>query len=250
MFNVEYIKNNLNELGVREGDSILIHSSYKSIGELEEGAKTVFDALTTAVGETGNIVFPTLSYSPCLKTLLFDVRNTPACVGYLPNAFMQYPDVKRSLHPTHSCTVWGKDKDYLTSNHELDTTPVGPNSPITKLPNLNGKILMLGCRVGSMTSMHGVEELIGDMFIENAPTKFEMIDYDGNSFEMHVRGHNFYEPKYLQTYVRLLDVLPKNSYTTGKVGNAECYLFDAKVLWEVGKNTMLENPYYFVTKQE
>ncbi len=109
---------------------------------------------------------------------------------------------------------------------------------------------MLGCGVKSMTSMHGVEALVGDMFIADTTAKFEIIDYDGNSFKMNVRGHNFTAQKYQQTYIMLLDVLPEDSYKTGKIGNADCYLFDAKVLWEVGKNTMLENSYYFVTKQE
>ncbi len=72
---------------------------------LRREQKTVFDALTAVAGKSGNIVFFTLSYSPCIQTLVFDVRSTPSCVDYLPNAFMKYPDVKRSMHPTHSCTV-------------------------------------------------------------------------------------------------------------------------------------------------
>ena len=62
------------------------------------------------------------------------------------------------MHATHSCAAFGRLAEELTRDHELDDTPVGPNSPFTKLPKVGGKILMLGCNFASNTSMHGVEE--------------------------------------------------------------------------------------------
>lgn len=248
MYSIGDIKKDLNALGVKDGDSLLIHSSFKSLGEMENGAVTFFDALISTVGQEGNIIFPTFSYRPVNDTLFFDVNETPVCVGYLPNEFRGREGVKRSLHPTHSCAVWGRDRDYLIGLHELDVTPVGENSPITKLPLLKGKILMVGCGMKSMTSMHGVEETVGDMFLADAPSTYTISSYDGSRFEMKVRRHAFAVKGYAQDYEKLLNVLDEDCYVTGKVGDALCYLINAERLWQVGKATMLADPYYFTKK--
>ena len=51
----------LKELGLRQGDIVLVHSSLKSFGYVEGGADTVIDAFLEVVGETGTLVMPTLS---------------------------------------------------------------------------------------------------------------------------------------------------------------------------------------------
>ena len=40
-------------LGVEEGDTLLVHSSYKSLGEVDGGPQTVIRALEAALGTTG-----------------------------------------------------------------------------------------------------------------------------------------------------------------------------------------------------
>ena len=55
------IKNSLYELGIRDGDTIVVHSSLKSFGQVEGGADTVINALTEAVGSEGTVVVPTLA---------------------------------------------------------------------------------------------------------------------------------------------------------------------------------------------
>ena len=99
-------------LGIKPGDKVLIHSSYKSLGGIEEGAAGFFEVVMDLLGTEGTLILPTLTFRPVYETKFFDVRETPSCVGYLTEYFRtQVEGVVRSLHPTHSCAVWGKDYD-------------------------------------------------------------------------------------------------------------------------------------------
>ena len=46
----QQLKKDLEQLGVHSGDVVLMHSSFKALGEIEGGAAGFFDLLQTAVG--------------------------------------------------------------------------------------------------------------------------------------------------------------------------------------------------------
>ena len=97
------IKADLQELGVKNGDNLLVHSSLRSLGKVEGGAETVIRGMLEALGGEGTLLFPALSYVAVnAANPVFDVRNTPSCVGALPEYFRTRPGTVRSLHPTHS----------------------------------------------------------------------------------------------------------------------------------------------------
>jgi hypothetical protein len=50
MLTFEQLLNVFRELGAQEGDTLLVHSSYKSLGEVYDGPHTVIRALETALG--------------------------------------------------------------------------------------------------------------------------------------------------------------------------------------------------------
>lgn len=90
----------LRALGIKENDTVLVHSSLSALGFIEGGAETVIEALKEIITEGGNLLFPTLSYATVnLDNLNFDVRNTPCCVGIIPETFRKQPDVIRSIRP-------------------------------------------------------------------------------------------------------------------------------------------------------
>lgn len=51
----------LSELKIEAGDTVLVHSSLKSMGYVEGGAETVIEALLMSVGDSGTIVMPTFT---------------------------------------------------------------------------------------------------------------------------------------------------------------------------------------------
>lgn len=246
-----YSKKKLREdfinLGIRPGDRLLMHSSFKSLGGVEQGAEGFYDVLTDILGGEGTLLLPTLTYRPVYDTLFFDVNTTPSCTGYLPEYFRtQMEGTIRSLHPTHSCTVWGKDAKEFVKDHELDHTPVGKNSPLAKLPLAEGKILMLGCSFDSNTSMHGVEEAGEAYYVLDKtrdPVCYRVKGYDGVIREQHVYRHTI---TCRQRYSRVLPLLEGDEVSYGMVLDAKCVLMSAAAVWKKGVEKIRKEPLYFV----
>jgi len=247
---IAQLKKDLANIGIMPGDTVLMHSSYRSLGGIEDGAAGFFKGFIDLLGPKGTLVLPTLSYRDVYEGKSFDIHTTPACVGYLPEFFRTNVEgAIRSLHPTHSCTSVGALAKFMADSHELDHTPVGANSPFRKMPVVGGKLLMLGCGLGPCTSMHGVEEIVMPPYLL---TPDEMIytvtGYDGIERKMPVRRHAFNINGYAQRYVRVGNILEYPDIKHGWVLGAECYLIDTRRLWELGYKRMMEDPFYFVDK--
>ena len=85
MHTYKTLTEDLEKSGLKRDDAILIHSSMRSIGEVEGRADTVLDVLMDYFGKEGLLVFPTLTWSNVnADGAVFDVRNTPSVVGILP----------------------------------------------------------------------------------------------------------------------------------------------------------------------
>lgn len=114
------LKHDLVAMGLTGNETILIHSSMKSIGPVEGGADTVLDAWMEFFAE-GLLLLPTHTWRFINEeNRVFDVRRSPCCVGILPELFRQRPGVVRSLHPTHSMAAYGKGAAaYLEGEHPL-----------------------------------------------------------------------------------------------------------------------------------
>ena len=155
------------------------------------------------------------------------------------------------MHATHSCTAIGKNAEYLIKDHELDITPIGKNSPITKLPLLDGKILILGSHPDHNTALHGVEEKGNAPYIFDPNKTINYILTDGEKeIKQTAFRHDFRKSDcyYEQKYDRILNILSKDDYSFGKVLNADCYLMNAKAVWDKGVAKLKDDPYFFVNK--
>ena len=252
MHTLQQLKQDLAAPGIQPGDTVLMHSSYKSLGSIEGGAKGFFEAFLDLLGENGTLVLPALSYeSVTVEHPHFDVKTTPSCIGYLPEYFRtQVPCVVRSLHPTHSCCARGKNADFLCGAHRLDRTPVGPHSPFARLPMVQGKILILGSHPDHNTTLHGVEETAEPeyLFDRSTPIVSTVTDSEGRTSQVtHLRhGFHFPDRDYAQCYARITGLLDETEVTTGKVLDADCVLMDARAVWQKGHEALVKDPLYFV----
>lgn len=252
IYTSEQLKNDLCSIGICPGDTILMHSSYKSLGGIEGGAKTFYDVFMEVLGAEGTLIVPSLSYRTVTReNPEFNIKTTPSCVGYLSEYFRtNVPGVIRSMHATHSCCAVGRLAREITQDHELDLTPVGTNSPFAKLPKYNGKIFMLGCGTGCNTSMHGVEETAEPPYCIDREHPINYILTDGDtSVSVKSYRHDFMAAngKHIrQRYDRMVDLLEEDEISHGYVLSAESYLMDACAVWKKGKQKLMEDPLYFV----
>ena len=75
MLTFEQLVEGFRDLGVEEGETLLVHSSYKSLGEVDGGPQTVVRALEAALGPEGTLIMPTFNFD-FNKGVPWDVRKT------------------------------------------------------------------------------------------------------------------------------------------------------------------------------
>ncbi len=160
----------LEKAGINRGDTLMVHASLSRIGNVNGGAATVIAALLERIGDKGNLVMPAFSYVSSMANTaradnyVFDPLSTPCVVGKIPEEFRKMPDVKRSIHPTHSISARGPHSIEITEGHLNAETNFGKNTPFHKIRELKGKIVGLGISIGPVTIYHTVEDFYPELY--------------------------------------------------------------------------------------
>jgi aminoglycoside N3'-acetyltransferase len=248
----------LARLGVREGDTIMVHASLKAVGPVEGGPETIVAALLDAVGPAGNLLaYVSWDRSPYEESLNglqlseaeraawppFDPRvaGTYRDFGLL-NAFIcQHPGAERSEHPDASMAAIGPRAAELVHRHELGHA-YGPGSPLERFIGMDGKVLLLGAPLGSVTVLHYAEAVANipnkrrvnyempvlDPSGRKVWTRVDELDSNGILHCFAIDGQPDAVERIATDYARL------GRYRFGRVAKAECYLFEASPLVEFG----------------
>jgi len=169
----EKLAQDVKNLGIEPGNILFIHSSFKSLGTVEDGAGTVVGAMEDAVGREGLILMPSfnlVAHEKRAKT--WNIKTTPSTVGWITEFFRQMPGTYRSDHYSHSVTARGKGAYEFVANHlsregyksPWDREPwgntYGSYSPMYKAYQADGKLLMLGVDYETSTYIHLVEVIL------------------------------------------------------------------------------------------
>ncbi|HAV76380.1 MAG TPA: hypothetical protein DCX53_03400, partial [Anaerolineae bacterium] len=143
MLTLEELVEGFQKLGVEQGDTLLVHSSYKSFGDVDGGPETVIRALEEALGTDtdGTLIMPTFNFD-FNQGKPWDVRKTRSKMGALTEIVRTDPRSKRVFHPFYSFAILGKHAEMLgslryKSAYERD-------SVFGKLRDLDGKIMVIG----------------------------------------------------------------------------------------------------------
>lgn len=238
------LMNDLRNMGMDPADTLLMHSSMKSIGEVEGGADTVLDALSEYLS-AGLLILPAHTWSTVNSANpVFDVRESSTCVGVLTERFRKRPGVIRTLHPTHSLSCLGSDAESFASGQERFDTPCAPESCYGRLEKRDAKILLVGVNFSRNTTVHCIEE------VAQVPGRLSaghqqlfVKDYDGHLISVPSRRH---ENSNSETFVKLEPVLYRRNLLQNTLfGDAHCLLVQAKDLFDVTLEMLNRNPRLF-----
>jgi aminoglycoside 3-N-acetyltransferase len=229
-------------LGVRPGKVLVVHSSLKAVGFVNGGPVAVILALEEA---EGTLVMPThcadnsdpanWKNPPVPESWWQTIRDTmpvydPALtptfkMGIIPETFRKQTGVLRSANPDASFAAWGKHAERITEDHAVSPL-FGEHSPLARVYDLDGWVLLLGVGHGNNTSLHlaegraqiphGTIHLGSPMLIDGVRqwVPFDDIDWDDSDF---VRlGEDFARETGLQR--------------EGKIGMADALLMPQRAL--------------------
>lgn len=161
MHTLQTLLDDLKKLNPNPLGTLLVHCSYRSIGDVLGRADTVLTALETYMRD-GLLVLPSHTWSIVdAKQPFYSVRDTPSCIGILPEIFRHRPDVYRSAHPTHSVAAKGKDAREFIAGDEYKHTPCARDSAWGRLLDRNATIMFIGVDLTKNTFIHGIEEWLG-----------------------------------------------------------------------------------------
>ena len=153
----------LRALGVREGDTVVVHSSFSYSNGFVGSPGRALEVLLESVGSTGNLMMMSLPYTSSTYDYLqsldhFDVRKTGSRMGLLTEIFREREDVYRSLSPTHPILAWGPEAEWIVAGHETCPHPCGAGTPFEKLAQLEGKVVFFDTSFATMTFFHYIED--------------------------------------------------------------------------------------------
>ncbi|MEN9304015.1 MAG: hypothetical protein RL264_2444 [Bacteroidota bacterium] len=236
----EMLVKQLEMCGIKQGDSLLVHSSMSKLGYLENGASTFIQALKNVLGEKGTLLMPTspndrlqLDYIRQLKR--FEVLNSPSRLGKITEVFRTMEGVRRSWSPTEPVAAWGRLAEFYTENHHLDETPYAAHSPFAKLADEKGKIVYVGVTLDNAgTSLHVLEDAISIDFQVYFDELFE-VEIQKPNGEVIKRKFKVHNPEVskLRRCDELLPYFERDGIAQKiTIGKANSWLFDAAKMRE------------------
>ncbi|NWG10305.1 aminoglycoside 3-N-acetyltransferase [Candidatus Bathyarchaeota archaeon] len=237
------------KLGTESGDTIMLHASVKAIGWIVGGPDIVIQALLDVLGADGTLtMYVGWEDSPYrlekwneewqqayLKECPpFDPKMSRAHRKWsiLTEYLRTWPGAYRSNHPEASCAAVGARAKWLTENHPLQYG-YGPGSPLAKLCEAKGKVLLLGAPFDTITLLHYSENLAK---VSNKRTvRYKMpILRDGKRVLVEIEEFDTCGSilPNAEEYFKIIpcEFLSFGKGISGKIGNAQSYLFDANEL--------------------
>jgi len=230
-------------LGIREGQTVMMHASVKAVGGVMGGPDVILSVLIETLGRTGTLMMyagwedipdyvselPEEDQQTYFDEYpVFDPVTARAVRDHsiLAEFLRTIPGTERSLNPEASMIAIGAQAGWITRDHPMNYG-YGAGSPLAKLVEIKGQVLMLGAPLDTITLLHYAEnrakmrhkntvQYSCPVMVEGQKVWVEIEDFDTGDH------HDDY------TFEQIaLEYLAANRGRRGRIGNAESFLFDA-----------------------
>jgi aminoglycoside 3-N-acetyltransferase len=230
------VASQLGSLGVRKGGVLLVHTSFRAIRPVEGGPLGLIAALREAIGEAGTLVMPTMTDGESV----FDPKTTPTTdMGIVAETFWRKEGVLRSTHPGGSFAAEGPHAAAICAPQPL-SPPHGPDSPVGRVHDLGGQVLLLGVGHSEDTTLHLAEAIAAVPYSVSHPT---VVAIDGK-----VTSVDIAETDHCCKNFALADewLRASGAQREGPVGHGSARLIDAKAIVSEAVARLRKDPLLFL----
>lgn len=170
-------------LGVQPGGVLLVHTAFSKVRPVEGGPRGLIEALLATLGPAGTLVMPSMADD---DEHPFDPETTPCeGMGVVADIFWRMQGVLRSDSP-HAFAAIGQKAAEITAEHPVDV-PHGLDSPVGRVYELDGQVLLLGVGHDADTTVHLAETMAGvgygrpkyaTVMTDGQPTRYDYREID------------------------------------------------------------------------
>ncbi|MCJ8009809.1 AAC(3) family N-acetyltransferase [Lederbergia wuyishanensis] len=240
MLTKEQLIDDFKKIGIKEGMVLVVHTSLRNIGCIQGGPEVMIESLLEVLGEEGTLVMPSMTSGD----ELFDPKTTPTDgMGIVAETFWRKPGVLRSVHPNSAFAAYGKHAHEIVAEHPIDQ-PEGIKSPIGKVFQLDGRILLLGVSHDSNTMIHLAESL-NEVPYRTYSTVLSSNNGKVEKLEVPIINHC------CQNFNKMESLLKEEDYLTiQKIGKCICQFMKASDVIELASVQLKKNPFYFLCEDD
>jgi aminoglycoside N3'-acetyltransferase len=251
MDNTKELKIELQNIGLKNGDTVLIRADISQILKSKNNlkAKDILDVILDVVGEDGTVISPSYTRSSFIKIdekIVFTMKSRTIS-GLFSMTMLANKSSVRSSHPTNSYVAIGKYAKDILKNHDEKS---GAFEPIRKIMELSGKMLLLGCVSSSFgfTTTHLAEielKFHKKIIFPTLFTSFYEKNGEKKLFKRKDQGlctTNYY--KLFGLYVKY-EALKQNY-----VGGSYSLLIDANEAYKIDFETLKSNPKFNICESK
>jgi aminoglycoside N3'-acetyltransferase len=231
------VADQLRALGVAAGAVLLVHTAFRAVRPVEGGPRGLIAALRAALGPDGTLVMPSMTDNDDAP---FDPATSPAApdLGVVAQTFWRLPGVARSNHP-FAFAALGPQAAAITA----DPLPLPPHiaaSPVGRVHDFDGQVLLLGCGQDASTTLHLAEILAGVPY--RAPRHCTVLK-DGRPVRI-----DYGENDHCCERFALADdwLRSRGLQSEGRVGHAHARLARARDIVTVAREHLAHNPLLFL----
>lgn len=226
----------LSELGVEAGDILIVHTAFSKLGLVDGRPRGLVEALRSVLGEHGTLVMPSMSDD---DEVPFDATATPCIgMGIVADTFWRMPGVLRSDNP-HAFAAIGPRAAEIVAAHPLDV-PHGLDSPVGRVYEMDGQVLLLGVGHDANTTVHLAENMAGARYLR---PKHLTVLRDGRPERLEYRELDHC----CQGFSLLDDWLDASGkQRRGRVGSGEARLMRSRDVVEAALTRLRENEMVFL----
>ncbi len=240
------LMDHLQQLGITHGQTIMVHSSMKAIGNLIGGPNIVMQALIDTVTPDGTLMMylgweniPDYVAELAPETRQFFYDNHPPFdpatarsardYGIFAEIFRSWPGTLRSGNPEASIGANGKNAEWIVRDHPLNYG-YGSGSPLAKLVESGGKVLLLGAPLDTITLLHYAEAIANIRPKQTVHYQCSILQ-NGQTIWVEIDDYNTGTPHADYRFEQIAEAyLAEGKGQTGTFGNAQSVLFDARDL--------------------